>query len=111
MEPPPNVSPQTDESKPPARWRRAAAHRHFGGVARRAVRQHRLVDSARLCRTTHPAVTVGVIAIWAVQLAISAWKWQWALRIHGLRYTYPIPVTRVVDRVLPQQFPADLDRR
>ena len=95
MEPPPNVSPQTDESKPPARWRRVL----------------RIVISAALLvvlfvsidwskvpgyveRLT-PAVTVGVIAIWAVQLAISAWKWQWALRIHGLRYTY-----RFLSRVL-----------
>src|SRR4029077_15422382 len=36
-----------------------------------------------------PALAVLVVAIFAAQLAIRAWKWQWALRMHGLRYPYP----------------------
>jgi glycosyltransferase 2 family protein len=36
-----------------------------------------------------PSVALLVIFVWAVQLAISAWKWQWALRIHHLDYSYP----------------------
>lgn len=84
-----NVSPQPDESKPPSRWRRAL----------------RIVVSCALLLVLFfsidwstvpgyveqltPGVATLVIVIFAVQLAISAWKWQWALRIHGLRYTYP----------------------
>jgi glycosyltransferase 2 family protein len=36
-----------------------------------------------------PAVAALVIVVFAVQLAVSSWKWQWALRIHHLHYGYP----------------------
>jgi uncharacterized membrane protein YbhN (UPF0104 family) len=42
-----------------------------------------------------PTLAVLVIAIFAAQLAISSWKWQWALRIHRLDYPYPL-LTRVL---------------
>jgi len=42
-----------------------------------------------------PALAVLVIATFAAQLAISSWKWQWALRIHRLDYPYPF-LTRVL---------------
>jgi glycosyltransferase 2 family protein len=35
-----------------------------------------------------PAIAAFVIVAWAVQLAVSAWKWQWALRVHDLRFPY-----------------------
>ena len=58
-----------------------------------------------------PGIIVLVIAAYAVQLGVSSWKWQWALRIHGLYIPY-VPLTRIyVDRVLPQQLPADVHRR
>ncbi len=85
-----SVSPQTDDSKTPARWRRAVR------VVISAVLLAVLFFSVdwssvpgyveRLTLT----VAVVVIVIWAAQLAISAWKWQWALRIHGLHYAYPL---------------------
>jgi uncharacterized protein (TIRG00374 family) len=43
----------------------------------------------------NPAIAVLVILAWAVQLCVSSWKWQWALRIHGLRFPY-VFLTRVV---------------
>ena len=42
-----------------------------------------------------PTLAVLVVAIFAAQLAISSWKWQWALRIHRLDYAYPF-LTRVL---------------
>jgi glycosyltransferase 2 family protein len=42
-----------------------------------------------------PAITTFVILAFAVQLAVSSWKWQWALRIHGLRFPY-LYLTRVL---------------
>src|SRR3954469_3120262 len=42
-----------------------------------------------------PGVALLVILIFAAQLAISSWKWQWALRIHHLEYSY-----RFLSRVL-----------
>jgi uncharacterized membrane protein YbhN (UPF0104 family) len=36
-----------------------------------------------------PTVALFVIFVFAAQLAISSWKWQWALRIHHLYYSYP----------------------
>jgi glycosyltransferase 2 family protein len=42
-----------------------------------------------------PALSVLVIGVFAAQLAISSWKWQWALRIHHLYYPYPL-LTRVL---------------
>lgn len=35
-----------------------------------------------------PGIIVLVIAAYAAQLCVSSWKWQWALRIHGLRLPY-----------------------
>jgi uncharacterized membrane protein YbhN (UPF0104 family) len=42
-----------------------------------------------------PAIATFVILAFAVQLAVSSWKWQWALRIHGLRFPY-LYLTRVL---------------
>lgn|GEM_PF-727068 len=42
-----------------------------------------------------PGVLAFVIAAFAVQLALSSWKWQWALRIHDLRCRYGF-LTRVL---------------
>jgi len=42
-----------------------------------------------------PGVALLVILIFVAQLAISSWKWQWALRIHHLEYSY-----RFLSRVL-----------
>lgn len=39
-------------------------------------------------RELQPAVIALVIFLFAAQLALSAWKWQWALRIHELRFDY-----------------------
>jgi len=36
-----------------------------------------------------PAVALLVTFVFAAQLAISSWKWQWALRVHHLYYSYP----------------------
>ena len=83
------VSPQTDESRPPPRWRRALRVVVSGALL--AVLFFSIDWStvpAYVERLT-PTVIVLVIFIWAAQLAISAWKWQWALRIHGLRHPYP----------------------
>jgi glycosyltransferase 2 family protein len=41
-----------------------------------------------------PGIIVLVIAAYAVQLCVSSWKWQWALRIHGLRLHYAF-LTRI----------------
>jgi uncharacterized membrane protein YbhN (UPF0104 family) len=89
MEQPPHVSPQTDEPKPPARWRRVL--RIVISVALLTVLFFSIEWSSvpGYVERLTPTVAIGIIAIWAAQLAISAWKWQWALRIHGLRYTYP----------------------
>lgn len=46
-------------------------------------------------RKLSPALAAFVIVAFAVQLAVSAWKWQWALRIHGLRFPY-VYLTRVL---------------
>jgi glycosyltransferase 2 family protein len=43
----------------------------------------------------NPAVVALVMAAWAVQLAVSSWKWQWALRVHGLNFPY-FYLTRVL---------------
>ena len=62
-----------------------------------------------------PALAVLVIAIFAAQLAISSWKWQWALRIHRLYYPYPL-LTRVLvigfflNNFLPTQIGGDAYR-
>jgi uncharacterized membrane protein YbhN (UPF0104 family) len=62
-----------------------------------------------------PAVGALVVAVFAIQLAISAWKWQWALRIHGLRYPYPF-LSRVLvigfflNNFLPTQIGGDAYR-
>jgi glycosyltransferase 2 family protein len=42
-----------------------------------------------------PAVVLLVIIAFAVQLAVSSWKWQWALRIHELNFPYAF-LTRVL---------------
>jgi uncharacterized protein (TIRG00374 family) len=42
-----------------------------------------------------PAVAAFVIVAWAVQLAVSSWKWQWALRVHDLKFPY-VYLTRVL---------------
>lgn len=42
-----------------------------------------------------PALVVLVMVAFAVQLAVSSWKWQWALRIHGLYFPY-VYLTRVL---------------
>jgi uncharacterized membrane protein YbhN (UPF0104 family) len=46
-------------------------------------------------RSLSPAIATFVILAFAVQLAVSAWKWQWSLRIHGLRFPY-VYLTRVL---------------
>jgi uncharacterized membrane protein YbhN (UPF0104 family) len=62
-----------------------------------------------------PAIAVLVIAVFAAQLAISSWKWQWALRIHHLDYAYPF-LTRVLvigfflNNFLPTQIGGDTYR-
>jgi glycosyltransferase 2 family protein len=89
MEQHPHLSPQTDEPKPPARWRRVL--RIVISVALLAVLLFSVDWSSvpGYVERLTPTVAVLVIVIWAAQLAISAWKWQWALRIHGLHHTYP----------------------
>jgi glycosyltransferase 2 family protein len=42
-----------------------------------------------------PAIATFVIVAFAVQLAVSSWKWQWSLRMHGLRFPY-VYLTRVL---------------
>jgi glycosyltransferase 2 family protein len=42
-----------------------------------------------------PPVVLLVIVAFAVQLLVSSWKWQWALRIHGLNFDYTF-LTRVL---------------
>ena len=42
-----------------------------------------------------PAIAAFVILGFAIQLAVSSWKWQWALCIHGLRFPY-VYLTRVL---------------
>jgi uncharacterized protein (TIRG00374 family) len=39
-------------------------------------------------QTLQPAIVALVIFLFAVQLALSSWKWQWALRIHELQFGY-----------------------
>ncbi len=43
----------------------------------------------------NPAVVAFVMVAWAVQLAVSSWKWQWALRVHRLHFPYSY-LTRVL---------------
>jgi glycosyltransferase 2 family protein len=62
-----------------------------------------------------PALAVLVIAVFAAQLAISSWKWQWALRIHHLDYTYPFLIRVLVigfflNNFLPTQIGGDTYR-
>ena len=62
-----------------------------------------------------PSLAVLVVAVFAAQLAISSWKWQWALRIHHLDYAYPF-LTRVLvigfflNNFLPTQIGGDTYR-
>ena len=51
-----------------------------------------VLDQARHLR---PAVAALVVAVFAVQLFVSSWKWQWALRIHDLHFPYSF-LTRVL---------------
>jgi uncharacterized protein (TIRG00374 family) len=51
-----------------------------------------VVDHAK---NLSPAVATFVMLAFAVQLAVSSWKWQWSLRIHGLRFPY-VYLTRVL---------------
>jgi glycosyltransferase 2 family protein len=46
-------------------------------------------------RHLRPAVAALVVAVFGVQLFVSSWKWQWALRIHDLHFPYPF-LTRVL---------------
>ena len=62
-----------------------------------------------------PALAVLVVGIFAGQLAISAWKWQWALRIHHLYYPYPLLARVLVigfflNNFLPTQIGGDAYR-
>lgn len=41
-----------------------------------------------LIATVHLGLAVAAIAAYAVQLFLSAWKWQWALIVHELRFRY-----------------------
>jgi uncharacterized protein (TIRG00374 family) len=43
----------------------------------------------------NPWVVAFVMIAWAVQLAVSSWKWQWALRVHELNFPY-VYLTRVL---------------
>jgi glycosyltransferase 2 family protein len=83
------VSPQTDESKPPSRWRRALRVVISGALLAVLFLSIDWSTVPDYVERLTVAVAVFVMFIWAAQLAISAWKWQWALRIHGLRYAYP----------------------
>jgi uncharacterized membrane protein YbhN (UPF0104 family) len=111
----PHLSPQTDESKAPARWRR---------VLRVAISLALLVvlffsidwsSVPGYVERLTPAVAVLVIVVFAAQLAISAWKWQWALRIHRLYHPYPFLARVLVigfflNNFLPTQIGGDACR-
>ena len=66
-----------------------------------------VLDQARHLR---PTVAALAVMVFGVQLLVSSWKWQWALRIHDLHFPYPF-LTRGLAQALrsadsPDRIPA-----
>jgi uncharacterized membrane protein YbhN (UPF0104 family) len=91
----PHLPQPLESPKPPPRWRRAL--RVVVSVALLAVLFFSIDWSTvpGYAERLTPAVALLVIFVFAAQLAISSWKWQWALRIHHLYFSYPF-LTRVL---------------
>ena len=91
----PHLPQPIEPSKPPSRWRRALRVVISGALL---VMLFFSIDWSTVpgyAERLTPAVALLVIFVFAAQLAISSWKWQWALRIHRLYFSYAF-LTRVL---------------
>ena len=91
----PHLPQPIEPPKPPPRWRRAL---RVGVSVALLAALFFSIDWSTVpgyVERLTPAVALLVIFVFAAQLAISSWKWQWALRIHRLYFSYPF-LTRVL---------------
>src|SRR5262245_33116861 len=111
----PDISSQGTSQPPPPLWRRVLRIVISGALLLVLLFSIDWSTVPGYVERLTPAVAVLVIAVFAAQLAISSWKWQWSLRIHRLDYAYPF-LTRVLvigfflNNFLPTQIGGDAYR-